>query len=101
MMSKRCFKDNVYTITQKKWSLVDIYELFENFNIVTDNHTDKIVELLGGECCLFDLLVKELISGRVYCAACKNISNNFALSKRHQKFSYFSTITDIFDNLSR
>ncbi len=53
MMSERCFKDNVYTITQKKWSLVDIYELFENFNIVTDNHTDKIVEPLEGECYLF------------------------------------------------
>jgi hypothetical protein len=46
-------------------------------------------------------LVKELISGRVYCAACKNIFNNSALSKSHQKFSYFSTITDIFEYLSR
>lgn len=45
-------------------------------------------------------IVKELISGKVYCAACKNIFNNAALNKTHQKFTYFSTVAEIFDQLT-
>ena len=44
-------------------------------------------------------LVRELISGQVYCAAAKNIFNNPALSSSHQKYLYFSTVSEVFEQL--
>ena len=35
----------------------------------------------------------------MYCAAAKNIFNNPALNTSHQKYLYFSTVSEIFEQL--